>query len=82
MCEKYLKNLNGKIKFQIQKCSKELALNHYIPSCGLGVSGGLDTMRAWITADFPNRYYMGNCLRAHVMLGDPRFASRTSVKRT
>ena len=28
--------------------------------CGLGVSGGLETLRAWITTEFPNRYYMGN----------------------
>ena len=50
-------------------------------SSGLSVSGGLDTLPAWITPEFPNRYYMGNSLRAHVTLDDPSFASRTGVRR-
>ena len=28
------------------------------------LSEGLDTLCAWITPEFPNRYCMGNCLRA------------------
>ena len=46
---------------QIQKCYEELALDHYIPSCGLGVSGGLDTLRAWITPEFPYISFTGLC---------------------
>ena len=30
----------------------------YIQSCGLGISGGLGMLRAWITPEFPNRYYI------------------------
>ena len=80
MFEKYLNKLNGRIESQIQKCYKELALNQYNPSCGFSISGGLDTLRAWVTPEFPNRHYIGNCLRAHVMLDDRSFTSRTSVK--
>ena len=32
-------------------------------------------------SELPNRYYIGNRVRAHVTLDDPSLASRTSVKR-
>ena len=57
--------------FSLRKVEQRSNIHSLSLSLSLSLSGGLDTLRAWITSKFPNRYYMGNCLRAHVKLDDP-----------